>query len=251
MRCWLRKLRFVNWVSILLLQSAVLAGTILFSHPAGASATSRDLVVVIDKSMSMLDEFDSAKAEAKAFLSTAQLGDRVTIITFGNSAQLLERLRVRSSRDMAGILSTIEEIEPTDYSTHLSAGMERSLRELRRFYEENAESERAVLWLSDDKNNPPEGFAGMLDFVVLKEKEADHMPEKAWFAFHAPIKQQESDVDWFVEWANRRETPVSVHLKRDVLEFQSDESQQKVHITFQPQSPAAQEIGRASCRERV
>ncbi len=236
-------------IQLLVLQILLLACAAILTGSSAAQAKTRELIIVIDKSMSMLDEFDTAKDQAKSFAASAQVGDRVTIITFGNSAHLLERVRVKSSGDIARVLSEIDEIAPTDFATVLSAGMERSLEELQGGYSENAENEREVLWLSDDKNNTPPELGGLLNFVQLKKKEARRMPERDWFAFRSPLRQQESDIDWFVPWANRRETPLHVRLDTVQLVVTPPDVRREIQVLFEPEDPAAQEISFSAVAE--
>lgn len=178
-----------------------------------ASGT-RDLIVVLDVSTSMLEHFDDAKAEAKKFVSSAQLGDRVTIITFGKTSHLLERKRINSSYDIARILSTLDKLDATEFSTNLPAGMERGIEELRRFYEEDPEGQRVMMWLSDDKSNPPRDIPNLITFNSLKQREAGRLPDHNWFVFESPIEsERKSDMKWFVDWASR----VSMKLKVTLL----------------------------------
>lgn len=228
---------------LLLFELSLLLFFGLFLGGKESLAAPRDLVVVIDKSVSMLDEFDKVKAEAETFVGSAQRGDRITVITFGTSAQLLERTRIKSAYDMASVISAIHEVQPTDFATNLGAGMERSLDELQRLYKNNAENERVVLWLSDGKENPPKNIDNLITFASLKEKESERLPEKEWFAFQSPIPHRQSDVEWFVDWANRRE----MHLHASLIGENSKQSavpgpERYVRVRFEPDTPAVQGV---------
>ncbi|GAB4349546.1 MAG: hypothetical protein Kow0099_32690 [Candidatus Abyssubacteria bacterium] len=188
---------------------------VLFSAIDIWASDTRDLIIVLDVSTSMLEHFDRAKAEAKKFVSSAQLGDRVTIITFGKTSHLLERKRIRSSYDIARILSALDNLSPTEFSTNLPAGMERGIEELQRFYEEHPEGQRVMMWLSDDKHNPPKDIPNLITFNSIKQREAGRLPDHNWFVFESPIEsERKSDMKWFVDWASR----VSMKLKVTLLQ---------------------------------
>ena len=104
---------------------------LFFSGSRAHADESRELVVVIDISTSMHDLLDETKSQAKQLVSSAQIGDRVTIITFGERASLIERSRIRNSYDIARLISVVDELEATEFSTNLPAGMERGLSELK------------------------------------------------------------------------------------------------------------------------
>jgi len=219
--------------------------TILLFSPSAATHAqeSRDLIVVIDVSTSMIDLFDQAKIESKQLVSSAQLGDRITIITFGKSARLLERMRIRSSSDIARALSILEELEATDYSTNLPAGMEFGLRELRQFYEDDPDSRRLLMWLSDDKSNPPTDVPELITFASLKERQTDQMPDQNWFEFAAPIEPEaKSDVQWFVDWASRSAMVLNAEfLTGDLGTIFVPELEREIVVNFEPTTEAMRE----------
>ncbi len=191
----------------------IISISLLCATQAAFAQRARELVVIIDISTSMQDLFDEAKDQAKQFVSSAQLGDRITIITFGGKARLVERSRIRSSYDIARIISVVDEFGATEYATNLPGGMERGLRELRRFYEEDPDNTRILLWLSDDKNNPPKDISNVITFTMLKRQQAGKLPDERWFEFEAPIDPEvESDLQWFVEWVNRSKMKLDVEL---------------------------------------
>ncbi|UCD57719.1 MAG: VWA domain-containing protein [Candidatus Hydrogenedentota bacterium] len=215
---------------------------IVLSSSGAHAQRSRDLIVVIDVSTSMSDIIDQAKARTKEFVSSAQLGDRVTIITFGKSARLLERARIRSSYDIARLLAVIDELEATEYATSLPVGMERGLREMRQFYEEDPEARRVLMWLSDEKSNPPKDVPNLVTFASLKRREAGQLPDHNWFAFEAPIKPEtESDVRWFVDWASRSRMLLKVTLvESDLGTLLPSELEKELSIRFEPDTRAVE-----------
>ncbi len=213
---------------------------VLTSTGVYAAAKGRELIVVIDVSTSMADIFETARSEAKQFISSAQLGDRVTLITFGESSHLLERARIKSSYDIARILSKIEELEPTEYASNLPLGMERGLKEMQQFYEDHPEGQRVLLWLSDDKNNPPKDIPNLITFSTLKQREADRLPDHNWFVFEAPIEPEaESDVKWFVDWATRTKMQLRVTpLSDDLGTIFASTTEGEFRVRFEPDTQA-------------
>lgn len=211
------------------------------SCPKAYAAKNRDLIVVIDVSTSMRDIFDDTKKEAKQLISSAQWGDRVTLITFGRSSRLLERARVKSSYDTARILSTIDNLEATEFDTNLSSAMERGLEEMRQYYQEAPDAERVMMWLSDDKSNPPKDVPNLITFEVLKQRENGQLPDNGWFEFKAPIKSEvESDVKWFIDWASRRQKmqlKVAAPISDAGTVFTSN-PEAELYVQFDPESKA-------------
>ncbi len=211
----------------------------LFAPSNGHADTPRDLVVVLDISTSMFDIFDQAKAQAKQFISSAQLGDRVTIITFGKTSHLLERARIRSSYDIARALSKVERLEPTEFGTNLPSGMKHGLEEMQRFYEEAPDAERILLWLSDGKDNPPKDIPNLITFETLKKRKEGQLPDTNWFVFEAPIQPEVvSDVEWFVDWARRTQMKLTVvPLSNDTGMLYTSEPHGDLTVRFEPDHP--------------
>jgi hypothetical protein len=211
----------------------------LFSGLGAPAEETRELVAVIDISTSMQDLFHEAKVQVKQLVSSAQIGDRVTIITFGERSYLVERSRIRSSYDIARLISVVDELEATEYSTNLPAGMARGLSELQQFYEESPNSSRILMWLSDDKSNPPD-IPDIITFTSLKEQQTDRLPDKGWFEFERPIKPEaKSDTQWFIDWASRSEMQLSVELLTDDLgTLLAPDLERILRLRFKPSSEA-------------
>jgi len=201
---------------------------------------SRDLIVVIDVSTSMSDLMNKAKAEAKQFVSSAQMGDRITVITFGESSQLLERARIKSSYDIARILWRIDNLAATEFSTNLPSAMARGLEEMKNFYEADPDGERVFLWLSDEKSNPPEDIENLITFESLKNRESNHLPDHKWFVFQAPIEAEaESDMDWFVDWAVRTKMALKTKLlTADLGTLLAPFPEKEIIVRFEPDTEA-------------
>jgi hypothetical protein len=211
----------------------------LLSGIGAFAQETRELVVVIDISTSMQDMFHEAKIQAKQLVSSAQIGDRITIITFGERSYLVERSRIRSSYDIARLITVVEELEATEYSTNLPAGMERGLNELRRFYEESPDSSRVLMWLSDDKDNPPD-IPDIITFATLKEQQSGKLPDKSWFKFERPIEPEaKSDTKWFIDWISRSEMQLSVELlTKDLGTLLAPDLERELRLRFSPSTEA-------------
>jgi len=214
-----------------------LAAVLLWPTEA-STAKSRDLVVVLDVSSSMFDLFDTAKAEAKQFISSAQVGDRVTVITFGEKSNLLIRSRVKSSHTIGRILSEVDMLSPVDLNTNLPMAMERGLREMEQFYEEDPDAERTLMWLSDDKDNPPKDIPNLITFSSLKEEHSNRMPDHNWFVFQKPIETEtHQEMDWFMDWAKRNHMLLRVEAAgRDLGSLTLPQNETEFTVTFTPDS---------------
>lgn len=212
---------------------------LFFCAPGASAEESRELVVIIDVSTSMLDLFDETRSQAKQFISSAQIGDRVTIITFGKRSYLVERSRIRNSYDIARLISIVDELEATEYSTNLPAGMERGLTELKRFYSQDPNSSRIMMWLSDDKENPPD-IPDLITFSTLKERESGKLPDQEWFEFKKPIEAEaKSDLGWFVDWMSRSKMHLAVELlTSDLGTLLAPNLERKIRFRFEPGTEA-------------
>ena len=215
---------------------------LIFFFTSGSQAQqTRELVVIIDVSTSMHDLFDEARVQAKQFVSSARLGDRVTIITFGEASHLMERSRIRTSYDVARILSVIDELQAIEYSTNLPGGMERGVRELRQFYERDPENKRVLMWLSDDKSNPPKNVEELITFSTLKKRHEGGLPDRNWFEFRAPIESEaDSEIDWFIKWISRSKMHLGVELitLENLGTLLSPDLERELRVRFMPGSEA-------------
>jgi hypothetical protein len=217
----------------------VVTVAILLSAATDLSAQkSRDLIVVLDVSASMASLFDTAKDEAKHFISSAQIGDRVTVITFGKRTHLLVRTRVRSSHTIGRVLSEIDKLSPVELNTNLPMAMERGLSEMEQFYKDTPDSERTLMWLSDNKDNPPEDFPNLITFASLKEEHSKRVPDRNWFVFKKPIEtESDSELDWFVDWTKRNNMVLKAELpRRDIGSIMLPTNEAEFDVTFTPDS---------------
>jgi hypothetical protein len=212
---------------------------LLSMNPAAISEESRDLVIVVDVSTSMSELIEEAKEEAIQLVSAANPGDKITIITFGGHAHLLDRQRVRKRSDILSLVQKIDELQATELNTNLPVAMERGLQELLQSYDENPDRKRVLVWLSDDRNNPPPELAGAVTFNKLKQKRIDSLPDHDWFDFTPAIEPQVvSDLDWFVKWARRE--PIELHAYPMCSELGLiPEGKKSFSVAFEPGSKAA------------
>ncbi|GAB4351488.1 MAG: hypothetical protein Kow0099_35510 [Candidatus Abyssubacteria bacterium] len=219
---------------------AVAVGVVLFFPAMSHTAANKDYVIVIDVSTSMQDIFDEVREAAKRKLSEATTGDNVVIITFGERATLLVRKQVRDKSDIQSLQTTLDGLYPTDYSTYLSRGLERGLSELRYLFEKNPDRERVLLWLSDDKDNPPQELGEeFLTLEDLREKNKDFEPGREWFAYDAPLREVSNEaLEEFFTWARR--TTFRVAVKENLIDlgsFEDGQVKKKFLVTFQPKHP--------------
>ncbi len=212
-------------------------------RPDAAPADSgKDFVIVIDVSTSMTDVFDDVKEFSKRTIGRASVGDNVTVITFGEQATLLDRKQIRGKADLVSLQNSVEELYPTDYATYINSGLEKGLSELRYLFDRNPDRERVLLWLSDDKDNPPEALGN--DYITLdklKDENTDFEPGSEWFEYDAPLSETESqNIEDFVMWARR--ATFRVVVKEPSVDFGSFEDgnvQKEVTLTFDPLHPGA------------
>jgi hypothetical protein len=228
-------------ISILLVLTVMLCFSCFHQQPAFAQ-TGTDYVIVIDVSTSMQDIFDEVKRVSKQTISKARPGDNVAIITFGEYARLLDRKHIQGKADIEYLKQEIDELYPTDYVTYINRGMERGLSELRYLFDKYPRRERVLLWLSDDKDNPPEELGEeFLTLEKVREQTKSFEPGQEWFAYNAPLSevQNESLMD-FVTWARRTTFRVAVQEdKINLGRFEDGNINKKVTLTFTPRHPGA------------
>lgn len=215
---------------------------LLPASPAAHAADGKDYVIVIDVSTSMQDIFDEVKRLTKQTLSKAKPGDNVAIITFGERARLLDRRQIRGKADIDDLNAEIDKLYPTDYATYINSGLEKSMSELRYLFDKYPNRERVLLWLSDDKDNPP-GELGQ-DYVSLdklRQENQNFEPHREWFAYQAPLSEVKNDtIQDFVTWARR--TTFRVGVKQSDVNlgsFENENVEKKIVLNFEPQHPGA------------
>jgi hypothetical protein len=221
-----------------------LATLAIFQSIPAHAATGKDYVIVIDISTSMQDIFQDVKKHSKKAIGNTSVGDSVTIITFGERATLVARKHIRGKADKKSLQDSIDTLYPTDFATYINRGLEKGLSELKHLFEQNPERKRVLLWLSDDKDNPP-GELGdaFITLDNLKEKNASFNPGSEWFAYDAPSLDDEVEnksIEDFVHWARR--TTFRVEMRSPSFDFGSFEDEnvtKTIAVTFDPKNPGA------------
>ncbi len=221
----------------------MLISTFVCLSPKTALADSeKDYVIVIDVSTSMQDIFEEVKQLTKRTLSQAKVGDNVAIITFGDRATLISRKQIRSKADIEDLQKQVDELYPTDYSTYINRGLEKGLSELQYLFEKYPNRQRVLLWLSDDKDNPPEQLGG--DFLTLdklRDENKTFEPSREWFTYNAPLSEvRNAALEDFVTWARRTTFRVAVKESDvDLGSFETGNVKKKVVLTFEPKHPGS------------
>lgn len=175
-----------------------------FVSPARAQYGT-DIVLVIDVSTSMRLMFPEVRERLYQEIDQAHMGDRVVLVTFGEGAHLLARRRVRGPADRAYLRALVQSTEPAHRATYLTRGLDLGFHELAGLFAQAPDRSRRLLWLSDDKNNPPEILGDdVLTLADLRERHDESNPGGEWFAFDAPFGERLStEVAGFLEWARR------------------------------------------------
>lgn len=186
----------------------------------------------------MRDVFPEVRERLQDEIDSARVGDRIVIITFGETVHLLARRRIRGPADRAYMRAVVQGLEPSERATYLSRGLDRAFVELREFFEVAPDRERRLLWLSDDKNNPPPSLGdNVFTLADLRREHEQFQPEGEWFAFDAPLAEGPGqDVAEFLQWARRSLFHVTVRETEVKLAAQTGpEFKQKITIHFEPQ----------------
>lgn len=221
----------------MLTRGVVLALAALFFLPAAVQAES-DVVLLVDVSTSMRTLFPEVRERVYQEIDKAEVGDRIVLITFGEAAHLLARRRLRGPADRAYLRAVVQGLEPNQRATYLTVGLDRGFDELLHFFEAAPERDRRLLWLSDDKNNPPASLGDdVFTLQDLREQNAEFQPEGEWFSFDSPLGDGvASELSEFLQWARRtlflvyvRETGVALGT------HQGTELQETRTIQFSPQ----------------
>lgn len=206
------------------------------------AASGKDYVIVIDVSTSMQDKFDDVRNLSKRTIDGASVGDSVAVITFGEQATLLDRKQIRSKADQETLKNQVNDIYPTDYATYINQGLEKGLSELRYLFEKNPDRERVLLWLSDDKDNPPEELGD--DYITLdslRKESPDFDPGSDWFEYEDPLTEvKDAASKNFMLWARRETFRVEVTEKDiDLGSFEDSNVNKTITLTFVPKNPGA------------
>jgi hypothetical protein len=206
------------------------------------AASGKDYVIVIDVSTSMEDRFDDVRDLSKRTIDRTSVGDSVVVITFGEQATLLDRKNIRGKADQETLKNRVNDIYPTDYATYINRGLEKGLAELRYLFEKNPDRERVLLWLSDDKDNPPEELGS--DYITLeslKKEDSDFNPGSDWFEYDDPVSEvDKAAAEDFLKWARRETFRVEVTQRDlDLGSFEDGKVSKTITLQFVPKNVGA------------
>jgi hypothetical protein len=128
----------------------LLAVACLFAVPLCAKTRPVDWIFLVDTSKSMLEKkvFDDVKASLRTFVTEAQDGDSVALVTFDRDAQLHSTVELRGAQSRNDLFSIIDRLQATGNRTHLGAaiseGLDRAV---------NQERTRAIVLFTDGKED--------------------------------------------------------------------------------------------------
>ncbi len=142
------------FVGIVLVSSLLAAPPAKDAKPAGSqsgllSPLGYDVILLMDVSGSMkrTDPHGYQKLAAKLFVTLLKVEDRIGIITFGDSAQVLLPLTPEPHRNKDKIFQAIQKINPQSQFTDLHDAIRLGLKEMGKTKREN----RILILLSDGK----------------------------------------------------------------------------------------------------
>jgi Mg-chelatase subunit ChlD len=108
-----------------------------------------DIVLLIDSSGSMkkTDPRDYRKEAARLFISLLGSDDRVGVLSFGDSAQVLSPLTANNQENRAGLFAAVKKISSRELSTDITSALKKGVAEL----EQSKRKNRAIILMSDGK----------------------------------------------------------------------------------------------------
>ncbi|HYK04312.1 MAG TPA: VWA domain-containing protein [Thermoanaerobaculia bacterium] len=128
----------------------LLAVAFLFAVPVCAKTRPVDWIFLVDTSKSMLEKqvFDDVKASLRTFVSEAQEGDSVALVTFDRDARIVSTVDIRGEQSRKDLFDIIERLQATGNRTHLGAaiaeGLDRAV---------NQQHTRAIVLFTDGKED--------------------------------------------------------------------------------------------------
>ncbi len=229
--------KYLRWCS---LAAALCVAAGWGPRPAGAQS-GNDLVLVVDVSTSMRQLFPEVRERLYQEIDQAHVGDRVVLVTFGEGAHLVARRRVRGPADRAYIRALVQSLVPVQRATYVTKGLDRGFRELEALFQKSPDRERRLLWLSDNKNNPPALLGDdVLTLADLRETHTETTPGGEWFAFDAPLAERlGAEVGEFLQWVRRSRFYLGLRESRVALgAFPGPEVTVQTTLHFVPQHSA-------------
>lgn len=163
----------------------------------------RDIVFLIDCSTSVEDVFPRLKAAMKEYVSEAKEGDKVIIISFGDTAELFFRKKMRHLTDISRLQAAIDELRCPYSYTYITKAIDLGIEELYKLYgEEESTNLRLLILLTDGKNNPPPTPHEVLTFEEILDAHPEFKPGKDWFMYYVALKREaDTEVRHFVDKA--------------------------------------------------
>jgi len=157
----------------------------------GGTAISKNVVFVIDISNSMYDILPDLKKALKEYVKESEVGDSVSLVTFGKSSQLHYRKTVENPIDLVQILKFCDTITCPDEYTYIPCGLRRGIEELYQLYLINPTEESILVLLSDGLNHPPDDVDQELLVTynsVMEKFSPNFLPGKNWFITYVALK---------------------------------------------------------------
>jgi Mg-chelatase subunit ChlD len=121
----------------------------LYAKTVSEHDTGFDVVLLMDSSGSMkrTDPNDYRKSAAKLFVSLLGQEDRISIISFGDSANVLIPLTQNTNRNRERLFGAINRVTSREFSTNITEAVKRGFEALK----ESERKKRIIVLLSDGK----------------------------------------------------------------------------------------------------
>ena len=140
-----------------------------------------DIVLVIDKSGSMnkvdLDDgssilYEELKAELGKFVDERlPRNANVTLIAFGEDAEVVRRINFDSEQGRRTLASDLEQLRASDQHTAIAKALYLAQAEIARLKEASPDHHRLLVLITDGKNNAPQGVSTTFDDILTQQRE--------------------------------------------------------------------------------
>lgn len=189
----MRRVLNYRYIFIVLFIHGLMKTPAVASLQAGKEDTgvSKNVVFVIDISNSMYDILPDLKTALKEYVKESNVGDSVSLVTFGKSAQLHYRKTMESPVDLVQILKFCDTINCPDEYTYIPCGLKKGIEELHQLYLVNPTEESILVLLSDGLNHPPDDTdqETLVTYKSIMEKfSPSFLPGKNWFITYVALK---------------------------------------------------------------
>lgn len=137
-------------VSCFVMRRLLLAVAFLFAVPVCAKTRPVDWIFLVDTSKSMLENevFDDVKASLRTFVTEAQDGDSVALVTFDSDARIVSTIDLRGEQSRKDLFDIIDRLQATGNRTHLGAAIAEGLNRA-----VNQDHTRAIVLFTDGKED--------------------------------------------------------------------------------------------------